>query len=181
MKPSKLIMLLVASYLLGFLETRWPGRWFGVQLNLLPCLVVYGALQADLLIAILVPLLAGLTHDLLSANPIGLSAVIYLLVSYAVFNQREKLVYADISTQSLLGTAAALVSTLAGLFMLMASGHEPIAGLGFLWVLTVICATSALFMPLFFAGMTQLDQAFSYPEINPGSYRTDREIKRGRN
>ncbi len=67
------ILILAAAFLAVFGEAAFPllRHWLGAQVDLLPGLMVYTALNADLVTVSLLAALGGLWFDALSANPLG--------------------------------------------------------------------------------------------------------------
>ena len=67
------ILILAAAFLAVFGEAAFPllRHWLGAQVDLLPALMVYAALNADIVTVSLLAVLGGLWFDALSANPLG--------------------------------------------------------------------------------------------------------------
>ena len=85
------ILILAAAFLAVFGEAvlSAPRHFLGAQIDLLPALMVYAALSADIVTISLLAVAGGLWFDSLSANPLGLSILPLFLISFPVFLQRD--------------------------------------------------------------------------------------------
>jgi hypothetical protein len=78
-EPLQTILILAAAFLAVFGEAAafpvfgeaLPRHWLGAQVDLLPALMVYAALNTDIVTVSLLAVLGGLWFDALSANPLG--------------------------------------------------------------------------------------------------------------
>ena len=176
------LAVLIVAFLLVYLEAAWslPRRLLGCQVDLLPALVIYTALFLDLTTLALLAVLGGLWFDSFSANPLGVSVLPLFLVGFVVFQGRE-LVLRDLRyAQSLLGFAASAVVPLFTVFLIKLTGGQPQLGWASLWQWLVMAAAGAMAAPLFVRLFAWWQRHFRYERVTDGSFRPDREIKRGR-
>jgi hypothetical protein len=75
MNIAETILVLAVAFLAVFGEAvaDRPRQLFGAQVDLLPALMVYAALNANLHVVSLLAVFGGLWFDSLSANPLGVS------------------------------------------------------------------------------------------------------------
>ena len=85
------ILILAAAFLAVFAEAAFqlPRHLFGAQVDLLPALMIYAALNADLVTVSLLAALGGLWFDSLSANPLGVSILPLLAVGFPIWLRRD--------------------------------------------------------------------------------------------
>lgn len=176
------ILILVAAYLLVFFEAWFDGfrDLFGAQIDFLPALMVYTGLSDGLAMVCVTAICSGLWFDSLSANPLGVSVLPLLCIGVAACRGRETLARDERATQFLLGAAASAFQPLAVLFILANIGTPPLIGWKSIWQLIVMAVGGGLAVPAFYALFHRVHHAFDYPEAFPGSFRPDRQIKRGR-
>ena len=176
------ILILLAAFLGVFAEgvLTFPRSWLGAQIDVLPVLMVYAALNARLLAVLLLAIFGGLWADTLSANPLGVSILPLLAVGFPVFKQRD-LVLRDLPfAQIFLGAAAGAIYPALTLLMLLSGGHKPVFGWGTLWQFVVMTLGSALLAPFIFKLLDWAQSAFGYQERSSNQFRLDREIRRGK-
>src|SRR5215471_3286380 len=109
------ILILIATLLAVFWAAAFNGirHVLGTQIDLLPGLMVYAGLRANLPTVALTATLGGMFLDSLSANPLGVSVLPLFIVGVAVYSQRELILRDQLFAQMVLGLAAsALVPVL---------------------------------------------------------------------
>lgn len=183
MNPFQTILILVAAFLAVFLETALsaPRHLLGAQIDFLPAIMVYAALNAGLPTISLVAILGGLWFDSLSANPLGISILPLFIVAFPMYLQRD-LILRDLPfAQLVLGAAASAIAPVLTLLMLLSGSREPLLGWGTVWQWIVLTAVGAIATPFFFALMDWCNSALGHPPNRETSFRPDREIQRGRN
>ena len=76
--------ILLVAYLAVFLQASVTvvRNWIGVQIDLLPVLMVYCGLSTGLATLTLTAVLGGLWFDSLSANPLGVTILPLFLVGW---------------------------------------------------------------------------------------------------
>src|ERR1700722_15789389 len=72
-----------------------PRHWLGAQIDLLPALMVYTALNADIVTMSLLAVLGGLWFDSFSANPPGIT-ILPLFVAGLSIHLRRDLILRDL-------------------------------------------------------------------------------------
>lgn len=176
------VLLILGAFLAVFVESAWetPRQWLGVQVDLLPCLVVYAGLTGETVTLTLVTALGALWFDSLSANPLGGSLPALILLGVLVRRYRDLIVQDDLLVQMMLGGAASAVAPVITLLFLLSLGYEPRVGWFTLWQVGVMALGGALAAPAVFWTCRFLSRAFSYPQTAESSFRPDRELKRGR-
>jgi hypothetical protein len=204
--------VLLAAYLAIFWEVWFDGvrRLLGVQIDLLPALMVYSSLQGDLKMICLLASAGGLGADALSANPLGISVVPLLAVGLLIWHKREMMLREETLVQMLLGGAASVVVPALTVFLMVtllpgqksdpsvysATGWPCSIEMGCgavglerttlpigwdSWLQGLVLAGGgALAAPVFFRVFGWLNQALSYPVAGQPSFRSDRQIKHGR-
>ena len=176
------IFILVASFLAVFWEAAFQGfrHVLGAQLDLLPALMVYAALSAELGTIVTLALAGGLWFDSLSANPLGVSVPALFFIGVIIYAFRELILREQTFAQVALGTAASAAAPVITLIFLLTTGHQPLLGWGTLWQLIVMSAGGALATPVFFILFGWLHSVLGDVEPAELSFRPDREIRRGR-
>lgn len=182
MSALNTIILFGVTYLAVFVAGHWNGfrTVFAAQFDLLPALMVYCALSANLTTLTAEAILGGCLFDSLSANPMGISVLPLFVVGFIIHHQRELILRDQAYAQFVLGAAASAVIPALTVFMLLAGGHKPLVGWGSLWQLIVLALTGGCFTPLCFWLFDRLERMLNYQSISETSFRPDREIKRGR-
>ena len=187
-----------------------PRTWLGAQVDLLPALMVYASLTGDPWCVSWLAVGGGLWLDAFSMNPLGISILPLLAVGVIIYLARDLILSDQVFVQLLLGGAAsALVPafTLLLLWTFLASRTpgagpnaswelaaqfelgaqawgglvaRPVARAGLLLQFVVMAAVGALVTPFLFSLFAKLNRAFNYPAVGRVSFRSDRQIKRGR-
>ena len=181
MNPFRTILILAGAFLAVFVEATFPlaRQWLGAQVDVLPVLMVYAALYADLAAVSLLALLGGLWFDALSANPFGASILPLFVVGFVIYLRRD-LILRDLSfAQLVLGTLASALVPALSLLLLLTAGKQPLLGWGTLWQWLVMTAGGAAATPLVFALFSWCDRTLGYQPRTETSFRSDREIRRG--
>jgi hypothetical protein len=152
----------------------------GVQIDLLPPLMVYAGLRAGLLTVGLVAFCGGLWTDSLSANPLGVSVLPLFAVGLAVYGCRDLVLREQTFAQVVLGLATSAMVPLLTLMLLLTTGQNPLLGWGTLWQLFVMSVGGAIATPVFFVIFEWVQRALVHARPHESSFRSDREIRRGR-
>ncbi len=182
MNRLETISILLAAWLavavdVSFHEFR---HWFGVQISLLPALMVYVALSSSLPRVALLAIVGGLAHDSFSANPLGVTTVA-LAVTGALLHYKRDLVLRDQAyAQVMMGfLASALVP--ACVVLALMNTHNPVP---LTWRLLVqwlgMAAGGAVATPLMFRLFAKLSRWFTYQPFPETRFRDTRQIKRTR-
>ena len=157
-----------------------PRFLFGTQIDLLPALMVYAALKADLVTLSLLAVMGGLWFDSLSANPLGVTILPLMAAGFPIYLRRD-LILRDLPfAQCILGAAASAVVPALTVLILFNSGRQPLIGWGSLWQWLVMTAGGAAATPVMFALFNRCGHLFGYRLRTEISFRDDREIHRGR-
>jgi len=176
------ILILAAAFLAVFGEAAFqlPRHLFGAQVDLLPALMIYAALNTNIVTVSLLAAFGGLGFDALSANPLGVSILPLLAVGFPICLRRD-LILRDLPfAQIILGAAASGAVPLLGVLLLLTGGQEPLLGWGSLWQWLVMIAGGAAATPVIFALFDWCHHSLGYQPQTETSFRPDREIRRGR-
>lgn len=176
------ILILSAAFVAVFCEATltFPRLLLGAQVNLLPALMVYAALNASLPTIAALAILGGLWFDTFSVNPLGISIIPLFLVGFPLYLRRDLLLRDMPFAQFVLGGfASALVPPLT-LLMLLSGSQTPLLGWGSLWQWLVMTVGGAVATPFIFALLKCCENALGYQPRKETSFRPDREIQRGR-
>jgi cell shape-determining protein MreD len=176
------ILILSFAFLAVFGEATLsaPRNLLGAQIDLLPALMVYAALNADIVTLSVLAVLGGLWFDSFSANPLGVSILPLFLVGFPV-HLRRGLILRDLPfAQVVLGATASALVPLLTLLLLLNAGRQPLIGWGSLWQWTVMTAGGAAATPFIFALFNWFGRALGYQERTEPGFRADREIRHRR-
>ena len=182
MNPFQTILILGAAFLAVFGETvlSAPRVWLGAQIDLLPAIMVFAALNAGLPTITALAIFGGLWLDTFSANPLGISILPLMLVGFPIYLRRD-LILRDLPfAQFVLGAAASALVPALTLLMLLSGSMEPLLGWGTLWQWLVMTAGGAVATPFIFALMDACNGALGYKLRTEVSFRPDREIRHSR-
>jgi rod shape-determining protein MreD len=176
------IIVLTAAFLAVFVEATFNGarHLLGVQVDLLPGLVVYAALSCGVTTLALLAVCGGLWFDSLSANPLGISVLPLFVVGFFINHYRGLILQQQRFAQLVLGLAASAAVPVLTLLSLINLGSEPLMGWFSLWQWLVMSGLGAALTPLWFRLFDWIINALSYRRAGETSFRSDREIKRGR-
>lgn len=175
----KPILILSFAFLAVFGEATLsaPRHWLGAQIDLLPALMVYAALNADLLTVSLLAVLGGLWFDSFSANPLGVSILPLFVAGFPIHLRRE-LILRDLPfAQFVLGAAASAGVPALAILLLLNMGKLPVMGWGSLWQWVVMTAGGAAATPVVFALFEWCGGALGYQQNAEMGFRPDREIR----
>jgi len=179
MKLFQPILILSFAFLAVFGEATLaaPRRWLGAQIDLLPALMVYAALHADLVTVSLLAVLGGLWFDSLSANLLGVSILPLFAVGFPVYLRRD-LILRDLPfAQLVLGTAASALAPVLTLLLLLNAGKQPLVAWVSLWQWAVMTAGGAAVTPVLFAFFEWCGRMLGYRLNTQMAFRPDREIQ----
>ena len=182
MNALNTIFILVLAFTAVFVEASFGGvRWLlGTQIDLLPGLMVYASLSSGIVTVTLLAVLGGLWFDSLSANRLGVSIVPLFLIGFLVQRFRHLILRDQPYAQLVLGIGASGFAPLFALMILFSSGAEPIVRWGFAWQWLLMTALGGSFVPLYFHLFDKVYRILGYERIVETSFRSDREIERGR-
>lgn len=182
MNPFPTILVLALGFLAIAAEATLtaPRDLLGAQIDLLPALMVYAALNTGLPTVAALAVFGGMGYDTLSANPLGISILPLFLVGWAA-NFRRDLILRDLAfAQFVLGLAASALVPLLTLLLLLSGGRQLLLGWGTLWQLIVMTVGGGLATPQVFSFCSWLTHRLGYQPRPETSFRPDREILRGR-
>ena len=183
MKRLPLVILVIPTLLAVFLgaAVNTPRQWLGGQVNLLAPLIVYAALEADVAAVALVAGLGGVTMDSLSANPLGASVLPLFWIGLALVWRREVLLRELSYAQFVLGTVAGVLAPAMTCLLLFAVGEHPLVGGSSVLQWILLAPGSGILTPPCFWLLTWLNRRLTYQPVFTPAFRSDREMKRGRN
>ena len=176
-------LLLLVAYLAVYLECRvtFLRDLIGVQLDILPAIVVYASLTSNLATVTLLAFGGGLWFDTLSLNPAGVTVFPLLVTGMVLLWFRDLILRDQPYARHLLGFGASIAVPALSLLLMLSLGAQPLIGLGTLWTLLVLGTTGALATPIMFTVFDRVRLLFEFQPLEVPAYRDDREIKRGRN
>ena len=176
------ILIFAAAFLAVFAEAafQWPRHLLGAQVDLLPVLMIYAALNTNIPTVSLLAALGGLSFDSLSANPLGISILPLFAVGFPICLQRDLILRELPFAQVFLGGAASAAVPAMTALLLLTGSQEPLLGWGSLWQWLVMIVGGALATPVIFALFNWCQHALGYQPQTESSFRPDREIRRGR-
>jgi|SRR6185369_497607 len=175
-------LILVAAFLAVFCESAFtlPHRLLGAQIDVLPVLMIYAALNTEIVTVSLLALLGGLWFDSLSANPLGITILPLFAMGFPIWLFRDLLLRELPFAQLILGAVASAFVPVATVLLLLSGSTEPLVGWGSLWQLIVMTAGGAAATPLFFSLFEWCNHALGYQPLKENSFRPEREILRDR-
>lgn len=176
------VFILVVAVLAVYWEAAFTGlrHLLGAQIDLLPPLMVYTALYADMATVALLAATGGLAFDSLSENPPGITVLPLFSVGLMIHMKRELILREQTFAQFVLGLGASAVAPVLTFLFLLTIGHTPLFGWGSIWQLIVVSAGGALATPVCFEVFAWLNRSLMHNRALPSSFRADREIRRGR-
>ena len=177
------ILVGVIALLAVFLEAAWAGprNWLGAQIDVLPGLMVYASLTGGLTSVYLVAVVGGLGLDSLSANPLGVSVLPLVGIGMVIHWFRHLILRDQVYAQWVLGLGASAAAPAVTLLFLVTVGYHPLVGLGSIWQWMVMSIGGACLTPLYFKIFARLNRSLNYRTAPESSFRSDRQIERGRN
>ena len=176
------LFLLAAAVLAVFWEAAFNGlrNLLGAQIDLLPSLMIYAALFGRMSTIVLLALVGGLSFDSLSANPFGITVIPLFVIGFVIYISRDLILRDQFFAQVTLGLAASAIAPLLTLLLLLSAGSQPLLGWGTLWQWIVMSIGGAVATPIWFETFGWLNRTFVYAGVTQTSFRSDREIRRGR-
>ncbi len=177
------ILLVAVLWLAVFAPTQFPvlHGWLGVPLNVVPALLVYTALTHGAVLTTSISVLAALWVDTLSASRFGVSLLPMFAFAFFVQFRSHLILREQRFAQFWLGWAGGILIPFATVGLLQLGQRQPAFTHGTLWQLFVLGLVNAVVCPLVFQLFDHLHRAFNYQPLEPGSFRLDRQIVRGRN
>ena len=175
-------LILCFAFLAVFGEATFalPRQLFGAQIDLLPALMIFAALNAGLPTVAALAVLGGLWFDTFSANPLGITILPLFVLGFLIYLRRD-LILRDLPfAQLVLGAAASALVPALTLLMLLSGGKEPLLGWGTLWQWLVMTAGGGLATPVIFSLMNRCNRALGYQTRPENNFRPDREIRHGK-
>jgi len=182
MNVFRTILILACAFLAVFGEATLsaPRHLLGAQVDLLPALMVYAALNTGLPSIALLAVLGGIWFDALSANPLGISILPLAAIGWPVYWRRDLILRELPFAQFALGAVASAAAPALTLLLLLSGGKELLLGWGTLWQWIVMTVVGAVATPFIFELMAACHRALGYQERVEPSFRLDREIQRSR-
>lgn len=176
------IAILLVAYLAIFFQATFNEcrQLLGVQVDLVPSLVVYAALSGGVLTYTIVAICSGLWIDSLSANPLGISLLPFFLVGLVIHQFSDLLLRQQPFAQFVLGLCATAAVPVLTLVLLMNTQIQPLLSWFSLWQWIVVSLLGGLATPLWFLVFERIGETFNYRPLGESSFRPDRQIKRGR-
>ena len=175
-KPA-LILSFAFLAVFGEAALSAPRHLLGAQIDVLPALMVYAALNADIITLSLLAVLGGIWADSLSANPLGVSILPLMAAGFPIHLRRD-LILRDLPfAQFVIGAAASALVPALTLLLLLNSGRLPLIGWGSLWQWVVMTAGGAAATPVIFALGNWCGAALGYQPRTEMGFRPDREIQ----
>lgn len=176
------ILILSGAFLAVFGEATLtaPRVWLGAQIDLLPALMVYAALNADIFTLSLLGVLGGMWFDSFSANPLGISILPLFLVGFAMYLRRDLILRHLPFTQFVLGVAASAAVPTLTVLLLLNGGKQPVIGWGSLWQWAIMTGVGGVATPFIFSLFDWCGATFGYEQRADPGFRPDREIRHGR-
>jgi hypothetical protein len=176
------ILVLAAAFLAVFGEAFFsaPRHLLGAQIDLLPALMIYAALNTNVVSVSILAVAGGLCMDSLSENSLGVTILPLFAVGFPVCVQREFILRGLPFAQLVLGAIASAAVPALTVLILLSGGNNPLLGWGSLWQWIVMTAGGAAATPVLFALFDWCNHALGYQLRTESSFRPDREIHRRR-
>lgn len=175
-------MILAVAILAVFWEAAfgWVRSLLGAQLDLLPALMVYASLRSGMPTVVLTATVGGLGFDALSANVFGVSVLPLFVIGLLIHVRRDVILKDQAFAQFILGSCASLAVPVMTLVLLLTGGKTPLTGWGTLWQLLVMSLGGGFATPVLFEMFGWLERSLIHGRVVETSFRSDREIRRGR-
>ena len=176
------LFILLTAFLVVFWEAAFHGlgHLLRAQIDFLPPLMVYASLTSGLATVTALAILGGLGFDALSANPLGATVAPLFIVGMGIHLYRDLILRDQFFAQATLGLAASAAVPILTLVLLLTTGHIPLLGWGTLWQLIVMSLGGAIATPILFEVFRFFHHWLGPPRLAESSFRSDREIRRGR-
>jgi rod shape-determining protein MreD len=182
MSAFNTISVLFIGFLLVFLQASFNGfrALIGVQVDLLPSLMVYTSLSSGLPTLTLLAVVTGLLFDSISANPLGVTILPLFLIGFVIQRYRGLILRDQLYAQVVLGLGASAGAPLLTVLLLLNMETKPLLSWFSLWQWLVMTVLGGVVTPLWFSVFDRINHALNYRRLDETSFRPDREIKRGR-
>src|SRR5689334_4764458 len=143
------ILILTVAFLVVFLEATFNGLRYllGVQVDLLPGLVVYASLSAGMMTVASLSVCGGLWYDSLSANPLGISVLPLFLIGFVIQRYRGLILREQLFAQWVLGLVASAGAPVLTLLLLFNAEIQPLLGWFSIWQWLVVSLIGAVMTP----------------------------------
>jgi len=177
------IAILFAAYVVVFLQATFNElrQVAGVQVDLLPGLIVYTAISGGGIITLtLAAVCGGLWFDSLSANPMGTTMLPLFIIGLFLQRHRELILRDQPYAQVLMGMAASALAPLGSLLLLINTEMKPLLGWFSIWQWTVMSVLGGLMTPVWFWLFDVLGRVLNYGPAGEIGFGHEMEIKRGR-
>lgn len=178
--PTLALFLFAGGMVFAQTQFPWIANVLGTPICLLPALVVYTILTHGMGTLALFAFWMGLGLDALSSNPMGTSILPLFLVGFLLHLRRHLILRDQAYAQFWLGFAASIALHALTWTVLHLNGRNPITGPWTLWQVLISAILNGTICPLLFVFFDALRNTFDYQPLTEGSFRPDREIKRGR-
>ena len=176
------IALLIAAYVVVFLQATFNEmrQVAGVQVDLLPSLIVYAAFSGGIITLTLVAVCGGLWFDSLSANPMGISMLPLFVIGLFLQRHRELILREQPYAQILMGLTASALAPVGSLLLLVNTDLKPLLGWFSLWQWAVMSVIGGLLTPVWFWVFDVIGRVLNYGPAGEIGFGHEMEIKRGR-
>jgi hypothetical protein len=156
-------IILLAALFGVFLEATLtiPRDLLGAQVNPLPALMVYAALQSNVATLTLLAICGSLWQRSLSADPLGIALLPLFMVGIFIEYNRRQFARRERFVRFALGTAASASVSLLTLFLLLTLGHKPLLNGFTLWQWLVMAIGGGLLTLLIFPLLGRLREILS--------------------
>lgn len=183
MNRLPIILMFGVLWLAVFAQTQFGllHRWLAVPLSVIPALLVYAALTHGLVLTAAFSVVAGLWLDAVSASRFGVSVLPMFLFAFVVQTRSHLILREQRFAQFWLGAAGGAFIPLFTAGLLQLGQRQPAFTRGTWWQLLVLALFNGIVCPLVFRFFDKLNRAFNYQPLETQSYRTDRQMVRGRN
>lgn len=182
MNRLSLFFLFLVTWLAVFAQVQFVvlRDWLGVPPSIIPAIVAYAALTHGITVSTLLPVIAGLWIDSLSASRLGVSIAPLFTLGFLLQLRRHLILRDQRYAQFWIGFGAGFGVNLFVLLLLSAGRREPVSGWITLWQLPLLGLINGLACPGLFLLFDALHDTFDYRPVTQSSFRADRETKRGR-
>ena len=182
MNRLPVVILFVVAWLAVFAQTQFAALhdWLGVPLSALPALLVYAALTHELILVMGFAVTGAIWVDALSASRFGVSLLPMGLFAYLVQTRSHLILREQRFAQFWLGFGGGVAVPVATVGLLQLGQRQPAVTTGSLWQLLVLGLFNGFLTPLAFRLFDHLNGTFNYQVVSTQSFRTDRQIVRGR-
>lgn len=174
--------LVLAAWLAVWVQATFdtPRNILGVRMDVLSGLMVCAGIWHGILGVALAGFTGGVLLDILSANRLGASAAPLLMVGGLIHANRRLLTCERAWPQFILGFFTGMIVPALQWLLLIALRQQPLTGPGTAWQLIATGLMGGAATPAWFLLARRFQKAVQYPNLNESSFRTDREIVRGR-